>query len=88
VHGRVVDTQILTKELVGGIAGVLPNRTWGLKGLARDILGRDIQMGKGHDCVEDTIATMDLVLACLKDEAVRDWAGSEASCAGNFPSRV
>jgi hypothetical protein len=42
VHGRVVDTQILTKELVGGIAGVLPNRAWGLKGLARDILGRDI----------------------------------------------
>ncbi|KAL3494358.1 ribonuclease H-like domain-containing protein [Aspergillus germanicus] len=74
VHERVVDTQILTKELVGGIAGVFPNRTWGLKGLARDILGREIQLGKGHDCVEDTLATRDLVLACLKDSNdVESW---------------
>ncbi|KAL2798609.1 ribonuclease H-like domain-containing protein [Aspergillus keveii] len=86
VHGRVVNTQILTKELVGEIAGIFPNRTWGLKGLAREILGRDIQMGKGHDCAEDTLATRDLVLACVRDKGVKEWAQGEASCPRNFPS--
>jgi hypothetical protein len=43
-------------------------------------------MGKGHDCVEDTLATRDLVLACVRDERVREWAEGEASCTGNFPS--
>lgn len=42
------------------------NRIWGLKGLAKELLGMNIQVGrKGHDCVEDTLATRELALWCL-----------------------
>jgi RNA exonuclease 1 len=32
-----------------------------LKTLAKQYLGRDIQMGKGHDSLEDAVAARDLV---------------------------
>ncbi|KAL3465203.1 ribonuclease H-like domain-containing protein [Aspergillus heterothallicus] len=102
VHGRLVDTQILMRELVADKAGFEPCRSWGLKMLALHILGRDIQdnRGKGggggqHNCMEDTIATRDLALAVVRDQKVNplgmtvgEWADSEVQCAENFPARV
>ncbi|KAL2841687.1 ribonuclease H-like domain-containing protein [Aspergillus pseudoustus] len=97
VHGRVVDTQILTREIVAQAAGglMLPCRTWGLKTCAEEILGRGIQQGReGHGCEEDTRATRDLALACVRDAdfnphglSVREWAAIEAQCEVNFPAK-
>ncbi len=64
-HDRVVDTAIQTAEAVFG-QDQRPIRIWGLKTLAKDLLGMKIQAGnKGHDCVEDTLATRELTLWCL-----------------------
>ncbi|KAK7752838.1 hypothetical protein SLS62_005180 [Diatrype stigma] len=52
------------------------NRIWGLKVLCKDLLGMNIQVGrKGHDCVEDTLATRELALWCLCNQAkLAAWA--------------
>lgn len=51
-------------------------RIWGLKALCKDLLGMNIQVGrKGHDCVEDTLATRELALWCLCNQAeLAAWA--------------
>ncbi|XXH02051.1 hypothetical protein Hte_008416 [Hypoxylon texense] len=74
-HSRVVDSAIVVAEAVFGKHNRL-GRLWGLKVLSRDLLGATIQMSKnGHDCLEDTLATRELVLFCLRQpEQLEAWA--------------
>ncbi|KAI1771054.1 ribonuclease H-like domain-containing protein [Hypoxylon cercidicola] len=74
-HPRVVDSCILIAEAVFG-KGKGMQRKWGLKTLSLDILGATIQSSKkGHDCLEDTLASRELVLWCLKQpEQLEAWA--------------
>lgn len=67
IHTRVVDSAILAKNAVG--AGV--TRQWGLKTLCKEFLSTQIQDHgkKGHDCLEDTYATREVVLWCANNEA-------------------
>ena len=72
VHTRVVDSAILARNAVGG-----NNRMWGLKILCEELLGIDVQTNgrNGHDCVEDTLATREVVLFCArKPEGLASWA--------------
>ncbi|KAL4949485.1 ribonuclease H-like domain-containing protein [Aspergillus filifer] len=68
IHPKIVDSAILTAEPVfnPGPEERL-RRTWALKAVAETLLGRAIQTrGKnGHDCLEDTYATRDVVIWCL-----------------------
>lgn len=75
VHTRVVDSAILTKNAVGSDC----NRSWSLKTLSRALLGLEIQNGKGgHDCLEDTMATREVVLECNRDPLkLKAWADRE-----------
>ncbi|KAL2859028.1 ribonuclease H-like domain-containing protein [Aspergillus pseudodeflectus] len=77
LHFQVVDSAILTGELVFDPApDARLRRSWALKTLAKALLNRDIQIGShGHNCLEDTFATRDVVIWCLKypDEAAA-WA--------------
>lgn len=74
-HKRVVDSSLLVSEAVFGKGSALL-RIWGLKTLSRELLGLTIQSSrKGHDCLEDTLATRELVLWCLKErEQLKVWA--------------
>ncbi|KAI1139411.1 ribonuclease H-like protein [Hypoxylon sp. FL0543] len=74
-HKRVVDSAILVAEAVFGKGNRLL-RQWGLKQLSGDILGISIQSSRGgHDCLEDTLATRELILWCLRDRQKLDlWA--------------
>jgi hypothetical protein len=77
LHFKVVDSAILTGELVFNPApDARLRRSWALKMLTKALLNRDIQIGNhGHNCLEDTFATRDVVIWCLKhpDEATA-WA--------------
>ncbi|KAK2765044.1 hypothetical protein FQN54_008743 [Arachnomyces sp. PD_36] len=75
VHTRVVDSAILTKTAVERHCA----RSWGLKTLADALLGLKIQTGKGgHDCLEDTLATREVVLTCTQSpEKLEAWAEVE-----------
>lgn len=74
-HKRVVDSAILISEAVFG-KGNRMLRRWGLKTLSQDLLGITIQSSRGgHDCLEDTLATRELVLWCLRERQKLDvWA--------------
>ncbi|RYP09448.1 hypothetical protein DL765_008444 [Monosporascus sp. GIB2] len=74
-HDRVVDTTIQTAEAVFGMEDRL-RRIWSLKDLAKTFLGMNIQVGKnGHDCVEDTLATREVALWCLRfPQELEAWA--------------
>ncbi|KAL1961726.1 hypothetical protein VTN77DRAFT_1126 [Rasamsonia byssochlamydoides] len=76
VHSQIVDSAILTKIAVSG-----PNcsRSWGLKTLCQQFLDREIQIdATGHNCMEDTFATREVLLWCLRNpEKLRLWAISE-----------
>ncbi|KAI1407950.1 ribonuclease H-like protein [Hypoxylon sp. FL1857] len=74
-HKRIVDSAILVAEAVFG-QGKRMLRKWGLKPLSRDLLGITIQSSRaGHDCLEDTLATRELVLWCLRERQKLDlWA--------------
>ena len=65
IHTRVVDSAILTRNAAGPECA----RTWALKTLCKDFLGIDIQNRgrKGHDCLEDALATRQLVLWCMQN---------------------
>lgn len=67
IHTLIVDSAILAKNAVG--AGV--TRQWGLKTLCKEFLSTQIQDHgkKGHDCLEDTYATREVVLWCASNEA-------------------
>ncbi|KAI0179651.1 ribonuclease H-like domain-containing protein [Hypoxylon sp. FL1284] len=74
-HTRVIDSCILVAEAVFGKGNGLQRR-WGLKTLSRELLGVAIQSSKkGHDCLEDTLASRELVLWCLRQpEQLQAWA--------------
>ncbi|KAI1441376.1 ribonuclease H-like protein [Annulohypoxylon stygium] len=66
-HKQVIDSAVLVAEAVFGRAQSL-RRDWGLKNASQEILGIKIQTSKnGHDCLEDTLATRELVICCLKN---------------------
>lgn len=79
-HSKVFDSAIFTAEAVfpefiRPTEG--PKRLWSLKNLARDLLaGLDIQNSdNGHDCLEDTLTTREVVLFCLGNpEILKLWA--------------
>ncbi|CAI7578782.1 unnamed protein product [Penicillium glandicola] len=78
IHGRIVDTSIVTSETVFysfGSKRTLP-RLWGLKALARDLLGIHIQDSpKGHNSVEDALATREVLIWCLRSPGcLKTWA--------------
>jgi hypothetical protein len=59
IHARVIDSAIVTKEAVEENY----NRSWALKTLCQQFLGREIQAGAaGHDCLEDTFAAREILL--------------------------
>ncbi|KAL2854457.1 ribonuclease H-like domain-containing protein [Aspergillus pseudoustus] len=68
IHFKVVDSAILTGDLAfNPEPDARLRRIWGLKTLAKALLNRDIQTGRyGHNCLEDTFATRDVVIWCLK----------------------
>ncbi|KAK4132129.1 ribonuclease H-like protein, partial [Trichocladium antarcticum] len=71
---RIVDTSVLT-QLACVYAGGR-RRQWGLRTLAREFLGVQIQAGPaGHCCVEDALAARDVARYCVQDMArLDDWA--------------
>lgn len=73
IHHRVVDTSILTRLAVGPDC----RRSWSLKALCAELANLVIQDHgrKGHDCLEDTLATREVFLRCiLGPEALERWA--------------
>ncbi|KAI8627194.1 ribonuclease H-like domain-containing protein [Xylariaceae sp. FL1651] len=63
---RVVDTLVLTAKAVFGLSDVTFPRKWSLKTLCKELMGINIQNARlGHDCVEDALATRELILWCL-----------------------
>ncbi|CZR60604.1 related to RNA EXonuclease [Phialocephala subalpina] len=72
VHTRVVDSAILARNAVGTY-----NRQWGLQKLCKELLGFEIRSNKGgvHDCLEDVLATREVVLLCTQHEQeLEAWA--------------
>jgi DNA polymerase III epsilon subunit-like protein len=67
IHTRIVDSGILARNAVSPPSG----RQWGLKGLCAQLLHLDVQNHgkKGHDCLEDVLATRELVLWCTREAA-------------------
>lgn len=64
-HSKIVDTALQTAEAVYGENGRF-GRIWGLKELAKELTNLAIQAGKrGHDCIEDTLATREIALWCI-----------------------
>ena len=61
VHTRVVDSAILARNAVG-----MYSVQWGLPRLCEQLLGVHIRVNKGHihDCLEDVMATREVVLWC------------------------
>lgn len=75
VHTCVVDSAILTKMAVSPDC----SRSWSLKTLSNVLLDLEIQTGKhGHDCLEDTLATREVVLECNRNpQKLEAWADNE-----------
>ncbi|KAE8153321.1 ribonuclease H-like domain-containing protein [Aspergillus avenaceus] len=77
VHTRILDTALVTQAAVTReISPASCTRTWKLKALCEDLLGLGIQRsGKGHDCLEDTRATREVLLSCVRcPEKLQKWA--------------
>ncbi|RFU35492.1 hypothetical protein B7463_g856, partial [Scytalidium lignicola] len=71
IHPRIVDSAILTREAVGEA------RQWGLDTLCRELLHIKFRDNKKstHDCMEDVLATRDVVLWCIQHEdELQKWA--------------
>ncbi|CAG8140288.1 unnamed protein product [Penicillium nalgiovense] len=77
-HAKVVDSAILTAETVySSIPSTKPlTRNWGLKTLAKDFLGLNIQTSDcGHNALEDAYAARDVVIWCIRNpEDLKVWA--------------
>ncbi|KAJ5200638.1 hypothetical protein N7491_008556 [Penicillium cf. griseofulvum] len=77
-HTKVVDSAILVSETVfPAIPSTKPlTRYWGLKTLAKELLGLDIQTSdRGHNALEDAYATRNLVIWCIRNpENLKGWA--------------
>ncbi|KAE8384823.1 ribonuclease H-like domain-containing protein [Aspergillus alliaceus] len=74
-HSRVVDSVIVASEAVFGILSVF-SRLYSLKILSEEFLNLQIQPeNHPHVCLEDTLATRDVVLSFLRDpEGLITWA--------------
>ncbi|KAF7880162.1 uncharacterized protein EAF01_012057 [Botrytis porri] len=71
IHPRIVDSAILAKKEVGF------NRNWGLSTMCSEILKLEIRKNKGaiHDCLEDVLATREVVICCTQNkDAFQNWA--------------
>lgn len=72
IHPRIVDSGILAKKTVD-----ISWRSFGLRILCEELLDIEFRQNKGgiHDCLEDVLATREVVLFCTRNrEAFRDWA--------------
>ncbi|KAI9727416.1 MAG: hypothetical protein M1834_008422 [Cirrosporium novae-zelandiae] len=72
IHWRVVDSAMLAQQAVSPTS----TRQWGLKNLCRELLGKYVQNhGKdGHDCLEDVLATREVVLWCNRNpQKLQEW---------------
>ncbi|KAB8256461.1 ribonuclease H-like domain-containing protein [Aspergillus pseudonomiae] len=76
-HSRVVDSVILASEAVFGYSAAF-KRLYSLKTLSEAFLKLHIQSDHHpHVCLEDTLATRDVVLSCLRNpEGLTVWAGN------------
>lgn len=71
IHTHIVDSCLLPKDAAAGI-----NRTWSLKSLCSELFGIKVQNHgkKGHDPVEDCMATREIVLWMTgKPEEFKKW---------------
>ncbi|OQE24150.1 hypothetical protein PENFLA_c010G04417 [Penicillium flavigenum] len=77
LHGRIVDTSVVTAEAVFSNFSsktTLP-RIWGLKTLAKELLGIDIQPELAHNSLEDALATREVLIWCLRGPGcLKAWA--------------
>ncbi|KAL3477116.1 ribonuclease H-like domain-containing protein [Aspergillus californicus] len=79
-HGRIFDTQMLTKNAVlAQTKGVWFRRQWSLRDVARELIGRHIQTRDrtGHDCLEDCYAPREILIWYLQTktkERLDAWA--------------
>ena len=74
IHLRVIDTSIVTRTAVS----LTCRRSWSLKVLCAELANLVIQnhSSKGHDCLEDTLATREVLLRCvLYPQGLASWAG-------------
>jgi DNA polymerase III epsilon subunit-like protein len=72
IHPRVVDSGILSRNAVG-----IRRIQWGLQTLSSELLNVEIRKNKGgiHDCLEDVLATREVVLFCTQNnKAFQTWA--------------
>jgi DNA polymerase III epsilon subunit-like protein len=75
VHTRVVDSAILARNAVG-----LSSPQWGLQRLCKELVGLEIRDNTGgvHDCLEDVLATREVVLLCMQKKAkLETWAKAQ-----------
>ncbi|KAJ6100151.1 hypothetical protein N7467_001686 [Penicillium canescens] len=80
IHPKIVDTSILTSEAVFNDLppGQALSRTWSLKTLTKELAGYDIQAGKqGHSAFEDTMATRDILIWCIRNQKLWDMWSAE-----------
>lgn len=83
VHTRIVDSAILARNAVG------PYRQWGLQSLCQELLGIEIRKNEGgvHDCMEDVLATREVVLWCTQNQAkLASWAKTKQQASTQPPS--
>ncbi|GMG03640.1 unnamed protein product [Aspergillus oryzae] len=81
-HAKVLDTATVTKHAVTNeMVGSGCKRTWKLKTLCQDFLGINIQQSRnGHDCVEDTLATREVLLWCVRNpDKLKKWAVEQSA---------
>jgi DNA polymerase III epsilon subunit-like protein len=72
IHPRIVDSGILSRKAVG-----IHRIRVGLQTLCSELVHVEIRKNKGaiHDCLEDVLATREVVLFCTrKREAFQTWA--------------
>jgi DNA polymerase III epsilon subunit-like protein len=72
IHPRVVDSGILARNAVG-----IHRIRWGLHTLCSALLSVEIRKNQGgiHDCLEDVLATREVVLFCTRNKAAfTSWA--------------
>lgn len=72
IHPRIVDSGILSRKAVG-----IHRIRWGLHTLCSELVNVEIRNNEGaiHDCLEDVLATREVVLFCTqKKEAFQTWA--------------
>lgn len=77
IHPRAVDSGILSRNAVG-----IRRIRWGLQTLCSELLKFEIRKNKGgiHDCLEDVLATREVVLFCTQNkEAFQSWAEAKKS---------